>query len=235
MVSEIPLLFETDRARDFDATVFVDARDKERRRRLTELRGLGGEEAGRIMAAQMAPEVKRELADHVLTNDGTVDELEAASGQLLQELRAEAGVSRMRLDLHLHPAGSFDCLSDPEAVLETSLARGLDRIAMTDHNRLHVALRMAEAHPGLVIPGEEVKTAEGVDVIDLGAGERSRSEALATVTGPGEQILPNDTHGQVWRTQTVPWSEADPDTWLPGSYLVLCEDPERPGADCSLP
>jgi dephospho-CoA kinase len=183
VVSEIPLLFETDRARDFDATVFVDARDKERLRRLTELRGLGGEEAGRIMAAQMAPEVKRELADHVLTNDGTVDELEAASGQLLQELRAEAGVSRMRLDLHLHTAGSFDCLSDPEAVLETSLARGLDRIAMTDHNRLHVALRMAEAHPGLVIPGEEVKTAEGVDVIGLYLSEEipKGTPALETI------------------------------------------------------
>ena len=73
----------------------------------------------------------------------------------------------MRLDLHLHTAGSWDCLSDPEAVLERALSRGLDRIAITDHNRLHVALRLAEEHPDRIIPGEEVKTAEGVDIIGL--------------------------------------------------------------------
>lgn len=74
---------------------------------------------------------------------------------------------RIRLDLHLHTRGSFDCLSDPEAVLARAVAGGVHRIAITDHNRLDVALRMASAHPDQVIPGEEVKTAEGVDVIGL--------------------------------------------------------------------
>ena len=69
--------------------------------------------------------------------------------------------------MHLHTAGSWDCGSDPERVLETALERGYTRIAITDHNRLHVALRMAEAHPDQIIPGEEVKTAEGIDVIGL--------------------------------------------------------------------
>jgi predicted metal-dependent phosphoesterase TrpH len=73
----------------------------------------------------------------------------------------------LRIDLHLHTRGSWDCVSDPERVLERARARGLDRIAITDHDRLHVALEMADRHPEAVIPGEEVKTAEGIDVIGL--------------------------------------------------------------------
>lgn len=73
----------------------------------------------------------------------------------------------MRLDLHLHTLGSRDCLSDPEAVLEAARARGVERIAITDHDRMGVALEMAARHPDRIIPGEEVKTAEGVDVIGL--------------------------------------------------------------------
>jgi predicted metal-dependent phosphoesterase TrpH len=73
----------------------------------------------------------------------------------------------IRMDLHLHTRGSWDSLSDPEAVLARARAQGLHRIAITDHNRLEVALEMAERHPEAVIPGEEVKTAEGIDVIGL--------------------------------------------------------------------
>lgn len=73
----------------------------------------------------------------------------------------------MRLDLHLHTLGSRDCLSDPERVLERASAAGLDRIAVTDHDRFAVAEEMARRHPDRIIPGEEVTTAEGVDVIGL--------------------------------------------------------------------
>ncbi|MEX1256175.1 MAG: PHP domain-containing protein [Gemmatimonadota bacterium] len=73
----------------------------------------------------------------------------------------------LRLDLHLHTRGSWDCLSDPEEVLERAARGGIGRIAITDHNRIQVALEMAERYPDRVIPGEEVKTAEGVDVIGL--------------------------------------------------------------------
>ena len=43
----------------------------------------------------------------------------------------------------------------------------MGRIAITDHNCLSVALEMAAAYPDEVIPGEEVKTEEGVDLIGL--------------------------------------------------------------------
>jgi predicted metal-dependent phosphoesterase TrpH len=73
----------------------------------------------------------------------------------------------LRIDLHLHTRGSWDCLSDPERVLERARRRWIGRVAITDHDRLGVALEMAERHPDRVIPGEEVRTAEGVDVIGL--------------------------------------------------------------------
>lgn len=166
VVAEIPLLFETGRQGDFDVTVCVDAPEAERLRRLTELRGLSEEESRRIMTAQMDPEEKRRLADVVIVNDASLAALESRAGKVMSELQERTG-QVMRMDLHLHTGASWDCLSDPERVLERALSLGFDRIAMTDHNRLDVALRMAERHPGRVIPGEEVKTAEKIDVIGL--------------------------------------------------------------------
>lgn len=166
-VAEIPLLFEVGLAGDFDVTVLVDAPDEERLRRLTEDRGLAEAEARAIMAAQMDPREKRRLADVVLPNDGTLEELETRADAVLDDLRHRAGVRPVRMDFHLHTWGSFDCLSDPEAVLRRARSLGYARIAITDHNALDVALRMHEAHPDEIIPGEEVKTAEGIDVIGL--------------------------------------------------------------------
>lgn len=167
VVSEIPLLFETGAEEGFDVVVLVDAPAAIRKERLQRDRGLSADEAGRIMTAQMDPTEKRGRADVVIDNAGTLEELTAAADRVLEELRARAGDRTMRLDLHLHTSGSWDCLSDPEAVLARALELGYARIAITDHDRLGVALRMFEKHPERIIPGEEVKTAEGVDVIGL--------------------------------------------------------------------
>ena len=74
---------------------------------------------------------------------------------------------QIRLDLHLHTRASWDCLSDPEAILRRARDRGVERVAMTDHNRLDLALEMFRAFPEAVIPGEEVRTEEGIDLIGL--------------------------------------------------------------------
>ncbi len=167
VVAEIPLLYETGLEEHFDLVVLVHAPAEVRLARLTSQRGLSEEEARRIMAAQMDPDAKRRRADVVIDNDGTLAALRARAAEVLRSLRVRAGEARLRLDLHLHTVGSWDCLSDPHAVVERAAARGVERIAITDHNRLDVALRMAEALPDRVIPGEEVKTAEGIDVIGL--------------------------------------------------------------------
>jgi predicted metal-dependent phosphoesterase TrpH len=69
--------------------------------------------------------------------------------------------------MHLHTGRSFDCLSDPARVVASARAAGLDRICVTDHNEIEAALLLKKQYPEFIIVGEEVKTAEGVDVIGL--------------------------------------------------------------------
>jgi predicted metal-dependent phosphoesterase TrpH len=73
----------------------------------------------------------------------------------------------LRLDLHLHTRASWDCLSDPEAILAAARERGIHRLAVTDHNLLELALEMHQRYPEVVIPGEELRTEEGMDLIGL--------------------------------------------------------------------
>ena len=172
-VSEIPLLFEVGLEDDFDATVLVDASKETRLDRLLEKRGLSADTARAIMEAQMDPGLKRERATHLLVNEGDVEALEDQALVVLARIRRDAVASRqpkegrLRIDMHMHTQASFDCLSDPRKVLAAASARGVQRIAITDHNRLTAALEMAEAFPDSVIPGEEVRTKEGIDIIGL--------------------------------------------------------------------
>lgn len=190
VVSEIPLLFETGRADVFDAIVFVDAAEAVRLQRIVEDRGLEVDDARKIMAAQLDAGAKRSRSDHVIRNHGTLEELAAESARVLDLLRVRSGTPRIRIDLHLHTAGSWDCLSDPERVFDRAMSLGYERIAITDHNRLHVARRMHERYPGQVIPGEEVKTREGIDVIGLYLSEEipkgtPSEEAIARIREQG--------------------------------------------------
>jgi predicted metal-dependent phosphoesterase TrpH len=73
----------------------------------------------------------------------------------------------MRVDMHMHTARSFDCLSDPLALMDAASQRGIDVVCITDHNQIATALELKAGFPDRVIVGEEVKTAEGVDIIGL--------------------------------------------------------------------
>lgn len=92
-VAEIPLLFEVGLQDAFDTTVLVDAPEEVRLERLVGGRGLEREEARRVMDAQMAPERKRALADIVIDNDGSLEELRARAGAVLEALRRRAGAA----------------------------------------------------------------------------------------------------------------------------------------------
>jgi hypothetical protein len=78
----------------------------------------------------------------------------------------------MKVDMHMHTRGSFDCLTDPHALVQRALDRGIDRVCVTDHNEIDAALELHRAYPDRVIVGEEVKTAEGVDIIGLFLSKR---------------------------------------------------------------
>ncbi len=73
-------------------------------------------------------------------------------------------------DLHLHTNWSHDCQIPVEDLLEHAEAEGLGAIAVTDHNVFGGALEAVELARGrelVVIPGEEVKTADQGEVIGL--------------------------------------------------------------------
>jgi predicted metal-dependent phosphoesterase TrpH len=73
-------------------------------------------------------------------------------------------------DLHLHTSWSHDCSIEVEDLLEHAEAQGLGAIAVTDHNVFGGALEAVERARGrrlVVIPGEEVKTADQGEVIGL--------------------------------------------------------------------
>jgi predicted metal-dependent phosphoesterase TrpH/glycosyltransferase involved in cell wall biosynthesis len=73
-------------------------------------------------------------------------------------------------DLHLHTSWSHDCQIPVEDLLDHAEAEGLGAIAVTDHNVFGGALEAAELARGrelVVIPGEEVKTADQGEVIGL--------------------------------------------------------------------
>jgi predicted metal-dependent phosphoesterase TrpH len=98
-------------------------------------------------------------------------------------------MTEFRLDLHIHTRASRDCLSDYADVVATARACGLDRIAITDHNEIEGAFRTRDLDPELVIVGEEVRTAEGVDVTGLFVGEKipKGTSAIETAQAIREQ------------------------------------------------
>ncbi len=69
----------------------------------------------------------------------------------------------MRLDLHVHSENSSDSDMTLKEIEQAALERGLDGIALTDHNELTIF----RSKKILIIPGEEVATSSG-EVIGLG-------------------------------------------------------------------
>lgn len=85
LVHDIPLLVELGRGADYALVVVVDVPEDERVRRMVELRGMDADQARARMAAQATDEQRREAADVLLDNAGTLTELEAAVDALWAE------------------------------------------------------------------------------------------------------------------------------------------------------
>ena len=103
-------------------------------------------------------------------------ELDELYGGLTSRRRRAAAVEPLGdrdwivADLHLHTSWSHDCQIPVEDLLEHAEAEGLGAIAVTDHNVFGGALEAVEVARGrdlVVIPGEEVKTADQGEVIGL--------------------------------------------------------------------
>jgi predicted metal-dependent phosphoesterase TrpH/glycosyltransferase involved in cell wall biosynthesis len=103
---------------------------------------------------------------------------------------ALAGRPVISADLHMHTSHSYDCATDPEALVDHCIEQGLGAIAITDHNEISGALEAAALDkPITVIVGEEVKTAQG-EVIGLFLNERiepglSMGDTIAAIQEQG--------------------------------------------------
>jgi len=86
-VVEVPLLFETAMEGAFDATVAVTAADETRARRA----GLRGTELLESRSdRQLSQEEKADRANHVIVNDGTLEELDRQVTQVMARLTESA-------------------------------------------------------------------------------------------------------------------------------------------------
>jgi len=83
-VVEVPLLFEVGGERPFDTTVAVFTSDEVRRQRAA---ARGHALVDEREARQLTQEEKAARAEHVIANDGSVEELERALSALLRRLR----------------------------------------------------------------------------------------------------------------------------------------------------
>jgi dephospho-CoA kinase len=88
VVHEVPLLFETGYGRRCDVNVLVVAPDEERIERVMARSDLNRDDIRRRMRAQIDPERARELADLVIENAGTLDDLREAVDEAWAELLA---------------------------------------------------------------------------------------------------------------------------------------------------
>jgi dephospho-CoA kinase len=89
VVQDVPLLVETGQAGSYDLVLVVQADPATRVRRLVG-RGLSEDDARARIAAQATDEQRRAVADVVLDNSGTVEELEAQVDRFWAERVAPA-------------------------------------------------------------------------------------------------------------------------------------------------
>ncbi|MFO0196817.1 MAG: dephospho-CoA kinase [Clavibacter sp.] len=82
LINQIPLLVESDGAKRFDYVVTVSADEEIRRERLR-LRGLKDYEITQRMAAQVSDSEREKIANYIIRNDGSIDELNRAVEELM--------------------------------------------------------------------------------------------------------------------------------------------------------
>lgn len=90
----------------------------------------------------------------------------------------------MKADLHVHTSYSYDSSISPKEMVETALKKGIDCLAITDHNEIKGALEAIEyarEKPILIIPGIEIKSKAG-DILGLNIREKIPNKLSAKET-----------------------------------------------------
>ncbi|GAA4556244.1 dephospho-CoA kinase [Planotetraspora kaengkrachanensis] len=88
VVYDVPLLAENNLAGLYDVVIVVDASDEIRLERLRKFRDMNESEARARLAAQAAREDRLKIADIVIGNEGTLDDLDGRVAEVWAGLRA---------------------------------------------------------------------------------------------------------------------------------------------------
>ncbi len=90
IVHDVPLLAESRGKAGFDLVVVVDVPPELQVDRLVRLRGMGQEQARARLAAQASREERLAVADIVIGNSGSLDDLDRRVGEVWADLRRRA-------------------------------------------------------------------------------------------------------------------------------------------------
>ncbi len=107
-------------------------------------------------------------------------------------------MKRLRLDLHSHTWYSHDSLLKLEHYVEACVQKGINCVAVTDHNEIDGAKRLQKMAPFKVIIGEEIRTSDG-EISGLFLKERIPPNLSAQETI--DEIRPS---GRAWSTSPTP-------------------------------
>ena len=116
----------------------------------------------------------------------------------------------LRVDLHTHTHYSPDSIMSPRWFVETCRRKGINCVAVTDHNTIRGALAVRELADFRVIVGEEIQTAAG-QVLGLFLEEEVRpglspEETIERVRGMGGLVgvpHPYDLRGLALRHDEI--------------------------------
>ena len=90
VVHDVPLLAESRGRAGFDLVIVVDAPPEVQAERLVQLRGMPAEQARARMAAQASREQRLAVADIVIDNSGSLDDLDRRVGEIWADLERRA-------------------------------------------------------------------------------------------------------------------------------------------------
>ncbi len=116
VVHDVPLLAENRRAGGFDLVIVVDVPPELQLERLVGQRGMTPDQARARMAAQASREQRLAVADLVIDNSGSLEDLDRRVAEVWADLQHRLPIDRLA-DIEWRPVPSRRPASEPEPAL----------------------------------------------------------------------------------------------------------------------